>query len=184
MRLLLLILLIPVIGFSQSGMNFLYSGEMLFHPGLKFSYEETLSSKEKVKKKKTIIKSQGLYLFAGNYIHPNNHNNSFIGSNYFFKRTNPKQKSLYYMLGLGFGRVSNLQPTYSFSNGSLEQIPLAGRWTFFPSFEIQKSYPAKFLGEDKQVKVGFWNQFQIPYNQGGQWFFGFDLGVFIQKKQQ
>lgn len=183
MRVLLLFLLIPIIGLSQSGMNYLYSGEMLFHPGFKLSYEETMFSKEKVKKKKTITKSRGLSFYSGTYFHPNNHNHTFIGSNYFFKRTNQKTKSIYYQAGLGFGRITNLQPTYTLINGSLEKTTLAGRWTVFPTLEISKTYPAKFIGTNHHIKVSFWNQYQFPYNQGGQWYFGFDLGLLILKEQ-
>lgn len=183
MRLLLLILLIPVLGISQPGMNYLYTGEMLFHPGFKISYEETLSSKEKVKKKKTIIKSRGLSFYSGTYFHSYNHSHTFVGSNYFFKRSNAKNRSIYYQAGIGFGRVTSLGKTFRLADGQLQQVRLAGRWTVFPTFEVHKTFPAKFLGKNKHIKVAFWNQYQFPYNQNGQWYFGFDLGLLILKEQ-
>lgn len=163
--------------------SYLYSGEQLFHPGLKVAVDHELFSKTKIKgkKEKEITKSKGYYLFAGTYFHAQNHNHLFLGSNYYFKRTNHKGRARAWHFGLGAGRATFLQPTYSFENGQAKKHPLAGRWTLFPNFEYQLNYPAHFISEKSSIKVSFWNQYQFPYNNRGLWVFGFDLGLTLHK---
>lgn len=189
MRFILFILLSSTLSYSQlldGEISIMYSGEQLFHPGFKIAIDHDLyvKTKTKGKKEKQITRSKGYSLFSGTYLHPHNNFHLYLGSNYYIKRTNHKGRSCSIQLGLGAGRVSFLQPTYTLENGSLSKVHLAGRWTVFPNLKFQLTYPSNFILDGSSLKLGFWNQYQFPYNNRGAYIFGFDLGLVLPNKAQ